>query len=288
VVLTLDHIEQTLADAYRKEIDQEENVWRSLPFFAATIAFQIAALSQVLLRLPEKSTGAWWDAIVAIILVVLLILAALLFLAGSIAPATFSYISDEPALLASARGLDQDEQDAEAQRLSPVDALAVLKRTLADQYSVAAHHNRQINQRRALRRSLAGLATLGSAFSWSLHLSTSPNVRTLYNFPMQANGAEMLRLAACRLCDAGLVPSMLIHDGVLLEVRSEEEIEHAKEIMRAAGREVCGGFEIGVDEDQRLRPGARYRDKRPVAKEMWETIMEALRAVGALVGRKAA
>ena len=78
---------------------------------------------------------------------------------------------------------------------------------------------------------------------------------------------------------------MLIHDGVLLEVRSEEEIEHAKEIMRAAGREVCGGFEIGVDEDQRLQHGARYRDKRPVAKEMWQTIMEALRAVGALSER---
>jgi hypothetical protein len=28
----LDHLEKTFADAYRKEIDQEENVWRSLPF----------------------------------------------------------------------------------------------------------------------------------------------------------------------------------------------------------------------------------------------------------------
>jgi DNA polymerase I len=129
---------------------------------------------------------------------------------------------------------------------------------------------------------------MDSVFGWPLHLSTSPNVRTLYNFPMQSNGAEMLRLAACRLCDAGLVPSMLIHDGVLLEVRSEEEIEHAKEIMRAAGREVCGGFEIGVDEDQRLLHGARYQDKRPVPKEMWQTIMEALRAVGALSERDAA
>ena len=40
--------------------------------------------------------------------------------------------------------------------------------------------------------------------------------------------------------------------------------------MRAAGREVCDGFEIGVDVDQRLEPGARYRDKRPVAKKMWD------------------
>jgi hypothetical protein len=38
---------------------------------------------------------------------------------------------------------------------------------------------------------------------------------------MQAGGAEMLRVAAVRLCDAGIVPCMLIHDGILLEVQSE-------------------------------------------------------------------
>jgi len=52
--------------------------------------------------------------------------------------------------------------------------------------------------------------------------------------------------------------------------------------MRAAGRDVCDGFEIGVDIDQKLVGGARYRDKRPVAQRMWESIIRALRAVGAL------
>ena len=102
---------------------------------------------------------------------------------------------------------------------------------------------------------------------WPLHISTSPNKRTLYNFPMQSGGAEMLRLAANRLCDAGLVPSMLVHDGILFELDSEEQVQHAIEIMRIAGTEVCGGLEIGVDVDQKLIGGARYRDKRPVAKQ---------------------
>ena len=35
---------------------------------------------------------------------------------------------------------------------------------------------------------------MDSVFGWPLYLSTSPNERTLYNFPMQSNGAEMLRL----------------------------------------------------------------------------------------------
>jgi hypothetical protein len=119
-----------------------------------------------------------------------------------------------------------------------------------------------------------------TVFGWPLYLSSSPNKRTLYNFPMQGNGAEMLRLAAWRLCDAGLIPSMLIHDGILIEARNEEEIATTIEIMKTAGRDVCDGFEIGVDIDQRLEQGARYRDKRPMAQKMWWTVMDALREVG--------
>jgi hypothetical protein len=38
-----------------------------------------------------------------------------------------------------------------------------------------------------------------SVFGWPLHITTSPNQRTLYNFPMQSGGADMLRLATMRL-----------------------------------------------------------------------------------------
>ena len=115
---------------------------------------------------------------------------------------------------------------------------------------------------------------------WPLHISTSPNRRTLYNFPMQSTGAEMLRLACCRLCDAGLVPSMTVHDGLLFEVDSREQAAHAAEIMRGAGRDICGGFDVGVGVDQMLEGGARYQDGRAVAKEMWGTVMRALQQVG--------
>ena len=121
-----------------------------------------------------------------------------------------------------------------------------------------------------------------TVFGWPLYLSNSPNKRTLYNFPMQGNGAEMLRLAAWRLCEAGIVPSMLVHDAVLLEVRDHEQIAQAIEIMKAASRDVCDGFEIGVGVDQMLEHGARYQDKRPVAKAMWATIMSVLLDVGAV------
>ena len=122
-----------------------------------------------------------------------------------------------------------------------------------------------------------------SVFGWPLRLTTSPNQRTLYNFPMQAGGAEMLRLAAVRLCEAGIVP---MHAGARRHpVRGDRRASRSSTPRRScaqAGRDVCGGFEIGVDVDQKLIGGARYRDKRPMAQKMWATIMATLEAIGAL------
>jgi DNA polymerase-1 len=123
---------------------------------------------------------------------------------------------------------------------------------------------------------------------WPLYITTSPNQRTIYNFPCQSGGAAMLRLASIRLCEAGIIPIMLIHDGILFEETDLEKLEHAKEIMRQAGCDVCNGLEIGVDIDQKLVGGARYRDKRPDAQKMWATIMDTLRAIGVLPRREVA
>ena len=132
-----------------------------------------------------------------------------------------------------------------------------------------------------VQRAMLDREILSERDGWPLHISTSPNKRTLYNFPMQSGGAEMLRLAATRLCDAGLTPSMLVHDGILLELHDQEQVDHAIEIMRVAGTEICDGLEIGVDVDQRLVRGARYRDKREVAKKMWAVVMGVLEEIGA-------
>jgi DNA polymerase I len=127
-----------------------------------------------------------------------------------------------------------------------------------------------------------------SVFGWPLHISTSPNQRTLYNFPAQSGGADMLRLATMRLCEADVVPNMLVHDGILFEETDLEKIEHAKEIMRQAGRDVCNGLTIDAEADQTLIDGARYSDERPVAKQMWTTIMHALQNIGAVQERNVA
>jgi DNA polymerase I-like protein with 3'-5' exonuclease and polymerase domains len=125
-----------------------------------------------------------------------------------------------------------------------------------------------------------------SVFGWPLRISSSPNERTLYNYPMQSGGGDMLRIAACNLCDAGIIPVMLVHDGILFEETDPEKIAHAREIMLHAGRKVCG-LTIGVDIDKELKNGARYVDKRESATKLWATMMEVLRTVGAIPGELA-
>ena len=59
-------------------------------------------------------------------------------------------------------------------------------------------------------------------------------------------------------------------------------LDRAKEIMRSTGRDVCDSLTIDVEVDQMLENGARYHDKRPMAQQMWQTVMRALEAVGAV------
>ena len=72
---------------------------------------------------------------------------------------------------------------------------------------------------------------------------------------------------------------MLVHDGILFELDNDEQAEQARSIMHTAGVEVCGGFDVGVDVDKRMINGACYRDSRPVAVDMWNTVTNTLEAV---------
>ena len=49
-----------------------------------------------------------------------------------------------------------------------------------------------------VERAMLERVILSEFDGWPLHISHSPNKRTLYNFPMQSGGASMLRLAANR------------------------------------------------------------------------------------------
>jgi hypothetical protein len=114
---------------------------------------------------------------------------------------------------------------------------------------------------------------LWAGFGWQIHTRDELNDRSLRNFPMQANGAEMLRIACILLTEAGVRVCAPVHDALLIEApldELEETIAKAKLLMKESSRIVLDGFELG-SEAQEFRYPKRYFDERGAV--MWETVM---------------
>ena len=115
---------------------------------------------------------------------------------------------------------------------------------------------------------------LWTVFGWQIQVEGHPNPRSLANFPMQANGAEILRLACCYMIEAGIRVCAPVHDAVLIEApirKMEEEISRAKMLMAQASREVLSGFELGTDAVVFCYP-ERYCDEDH-GKDFWEMVI---------------
>lgn len=114
---------------------------------------------------------------------------------------------------------------------------------------------------------------LWTAFGWQVHTQADPNPRSLCNFPMQANGAEMLRLACIMLTDAGIRVCAPVHDALLIEAplaQLDAVVMQTQALMREASRVVLNGFELESDAKVVSYPD-RYMDERGT--QMWNNIM---------------
>ena len=124
-----------------------------------------------------------------------------------------------------------------------------------------------------------GLLTgrLSTVFGWPLHvIDDAVRPTTLRNYPMQANGAEMLRLASCLTTEAGVEVCAPVHDALLVEGPAgelEDVIASTRAAMAAASASVLGGFEIGTDANV-VRYPERYADPRGTV--MWVRVMDLL------------
>jgi DNA polymerase I-like protein with 3'-5' exonuclease and polymerase domains len=114
---------------------------------------------------------------------------------------------------------------------------------------------------------------LHTVFGWTINVGTNPNPRFLRNFPMQANGAEMLRMAISVLLDEGIKVCAPIHDAVLIEApldELDEVISKAQVIMADVSDYILSGFRLSSDVDVVKYP-ERYSDERGA--HLWETII---------------
>jgi DNA polymerase-1 len=120
--------------------------------------------------------------------------------------------------------------------------------------------------------------SLRTAFGWHVHIGEKSNPRSLRNFPMQANGAEMLRLACCLATEIGIEVCAPVHDAVLICApldRLDADIERMRDCMARASRAVLDGFELRADAAP-VRYPDRYRDPRGVV--MWDRVTGLLKA----------
>lgn len=117
---------------------------------------------------------------------------------------------------------------------------------------------------------------LYTVFGWHIHIGESSNPRSLRNFPMQANGAEMLRIACCLATERGIEVCAPVHDAVLIAApldRLDDDICQMRAVMAEASRAVLSGFELGTDVNV-IRWPARYMDPR--GQVMWERVAKLL------------
>jgi hypothetical protein len=125
--------------------------------------------------------------------------------------------------------------------------------------------------------------SLHTVFGWLVHVGPNSNPRSLANFPCQANGAEMLRLACCMATERGIRVCAPVHDAVLIEGPIddiESVVAETQKIMAEASRIVLSGFELRTDAEIVAAPD-RYSDKRGV--EMWGKVMDVLDSVEEVV-----
>jgi hypothetical protein len=128
------------------------------------------------------------------------------------------------------------------------------------------------------RVEIAGMLAekLQTVFGWQLHAGPNPNPRSLRNFPMQANGAEMMRVACGLATERGLAVCGVVHDALLVEALSEDiedRVARTQAAMEEASLLVLPGFPLRT-EAKIVRYPERYMDPR--GQGMWETVMQLL------------
>jgi hypothetical protein len=124
--------------------------------------------------------------------------------------------------------------------------------------------------------------SLHTVLGWPYHSGPKTKHGTLLNFPMQANGAEMLRLACCNAVRAKIKICAPVHDALLIEAPLHEigtAVTLTQKIMAEASVVVLGNVLSLRSDVKVIRHPQRYSDARGV--KMWDTIQEILTAIKA-------
>jgi len=123
-------------------------------------------------------------------------------------------------------------------------------------------------------RGLLGLK-LETCFGWPIQVTAGDvKANTFLNWPMQAHGAEMMRIACILAVERGIKLCAPIHDALLIEApldQIDSEVVRLKECMSEASEAVLGGGKVCRVDADIVRYPDRYMDEH--GQEMWDQIM---------------
>ncbi len=114
--------------------------------------------------------------------------------------------------------------------------------------------------------------SLRTVFGWTLNVDSETKTGTVKNYLMQANGAEMLRLACCLAIEKGVKICLPVHDALLIEApvdEIEESIRITQQAMADVSKLVLGDLELKSDVKRVDYPN-RYSDVR--GEKMWDVV----------------
>jgi hypothetical protein len=133
-----------------------------------------------------------------------------------------------------------------------------------------------------------------TAFGWTCRTGiTEFNERSIRNWPVQATGADILRISCILAARHGIKLLAPIHDAVLIEAPTEHieaDVALMREIMRRASRIVLNADPSGIHELRTdctiVRYPDRYIDKRGV--QIWTKVLRLLAERGQMAETKVA
>jgi hypothetical protein len=117
-----------------------------------------------------------------------------------------------------------------------------------------------------------------TVFDWLHRFKQKPRVTAARNFDMQANGAEMLRLACCLGTEAGISICAPVHDALLITSplgQLDDDVARMRTYMKEASRIVLNGFQLRTEQHV-FRYPEHYSDPKGRGRPMLETVMKLL------------
>jgi len=118
-----------------------------------------------------------------------------------------------------------------------------------------------------------------TVFGWTMRVDAESekfNPRSVGNFFVQANSAEIMHLAAILAVERGIPVVAIVHDAFLIEAPIEDlerQVAALKECMDEASAIVLDGFVLGVDVKLVEYPD-RYMDER--GRDFWKEVYPTL------------